>query len=161
MEAWFAFERKICRFLLLISGITLAVMLLFTVTDVLMRAFGKPILGGFEIISFLGAVVIGFALPYTSLYKGHVAVDFFLEIVPKNVSSWMQIATRILVIILFIFHPDKFRPDADENGYTGISHALLPDIIRAGVLLSDSVLHALFADCPDLGGPAWVKSRPA
>jgi len=103
MEAWFAFERKICRFLLLISGITLAVMLLFTVTDVLMRAFGKPILGGFEIISFLGAVVIGFALPYTSLYNGHVAVDFFLEIVPKNVSSWMQIATRILVIILFIW----------------------------------------------------------
>jgi TRAP-type C4-dicarboxylate transport system permease small subunit len=103
MEAWFAFERKICRFLLLISGIVLAVMLLFTITDVLMRAFSKPILGGFEIISFLGAVVIGFALPYTSLYKGHVAVDFFLEIVPQKVSTWMQIITRIMVIVLFIW----------------------------------------------------------
>ena len=103
MDDWFAFERKICRFLLLISGVILAAMLLFTVTDVLMRAFWKPILGGFEIISFLGAVVIGFALPYTSLHKGHIAVDFFLEIMPKNVSDWMQIATRILTIVLFLW----------------------------------------------------------
>jgi hypothetical protein len=47
-------------------------MLLFTLTNVVMRAFGKPI-GDFEIISFLGAVVIGFAIPYTSLHKGHIA----------------------------------------------------------------------------------------
>ena len=65
MNAWSAFERKMCRFLLLISGLTLAFMLVFTLTDVIMRAFGKPIVGDYEVISFLGAVVVGFAIPYT------------------------------------------------------------------------------------------------
>jgi TRAP-type C4-dicarboxylate transport system permease small subunit len=103
MDAWSAFERKICRFLLLISGLTLAFMLIFTLTDVVMRAFGKPIVGDFEIISFLGAVVVGFAIPYTTLLKGHIIVDFLIEKLPKNVSDGMQVATRIIGIALFLW----------------------------------------------------------
>jgi TRAP-type C4-dicarboxylate transport system permease small subunit len=103
MDAWSAFERKLCRSLLLISGLTLAFMLLFTLTDVVMRAFGKPIVGDYEVISFLGAVVVGFAIPYTTLLKGHVIVDFLIEKLPKNVSDGMQIATRIIGIALFLW----------------------------------------------------------
>jgi TRAP-type C4-dicarboxylate transport system permease small subunit len=103
MDAWSVFERKLCRSLLLISGLTLAFMLLFTLTDVVMRAFGKPIVGDYEIISFLGAVVVGFAIPYTTLLKGHVIVDFLIEKLPKNVSDGMQIATRIMGIALFLW----------------------------------------------------------
>jgi TRAP-type C4-dicarboxylate transport system permease small subunit len=100
---WFAFERRMSRFLLLISGLTLAFMLLFTLTDVVMRAFGKPIIGDFEIISFLGAVVIGFALPYTSMVKGHVSVDFFLAVLPSKMADRVQVATRIIGIALFLW----------------------------------------------------------
>jgi TRAP-type C4-dicarboxylate transport system permease small subunit len=103
MDAWSVFERKLCRSLLLISGLTLAFMLFFTLTDVVMRAFGKPIVGDFEIISFLGAVVVGFAIPYTTLLKGHVFVDFFIEKLPKNARDGMQIATRIIGIALFLW----------------------------------------------------------
>lgn len=103
MRAWSDFERSLCRFLLLISGLTLAFMFFFTLTNVTMRAFGKPIVGDFEIVSFLGAVVIGFAIPYTSLYKGHIAVDFLLAMLPKNVSRWMEVATRIIGIALFLW----------------------------------------------------------
>ena len=103
MNAWSAFERKMCRFLLLIAGLTLAFMLLFTLTDVIMRAFGKPIVGDYEVISFLGAVVVGFAIPYTSLLKGHVIVDFLLEKMPKKAGDMMQVATRILGIALFLW----------------------------------------------------------
>jgi len=80
---------------------TLAFMLLFTLTNVVMRAFGKPIVGDFEIISFLGAVVIGFAIPYTSLCKGHIAVDFLLAMLPRTTSDWINLATRIIAIALF------------------------------------------------------------
>ena len=92
-----------CRLLLLISGLTLAFMLLFTLLDVVLRAFGKPIVGDYEVISFLGAVVVGFAIPYTSLLKGHVFVDFLIEKLPKNVGDTMRVATRILVIALFLW----------------------------------------------------------
>ena len=103
MNAWLALERKICLFLLLIAGLTLAFMLVFTLTNVVMRALGRPILGDFEVISFLGAVVIGFAIPYTSLLKGHVYVDFFLEKIPRKVGNVIQIFTRILGIALFLW----------------------------------------------------------
>jgi TRAP-type C4-dicarboxylate transport system permease small subunit len=103
MKAWYAFERALCRALLLVSGLTLAFMLLFTLTNVVMRAFGKPIVGDFEIISFLGAVVIGFAIPYTSLYKGHIAVDFLLAMLPKTTSDRIELATRILGIAFFLW----------------------------------------------------------
>ena len=103
MNAWASFEKKLCRSLLLISGLTLAFMLLFTLTDVVMRAFGKPIVGDFEIISFLGAVVVGFAIPYTTLLKGHIIVDFLIEKLPKNVGDGMQVATRIIGIALFLW----------------------------------------------------------
>ena len=103
MDAWAVFERRICRSLLLISGLTLAFMLLFTLTDVVMRAFGKPIVGDYEIISFLGAVVVGFAIPYTTLLKGHVIVDFLIEKLPKNAKGWMEVATRIIGIALFLW----------------------------------------------------------
>ena len=103
MMTWTSFERKLCRFLLLISGLTLAFMLLFTLADVMMRAFGKPIVGDFEVISFLGAVVVGFAIPYTTLLKAHVIVDFLIEKLPKNVGDGMQVATRIIGIALFLW----------------------------------------------------------
>lgn len=103
MNAWSVFERKICRSLLLISGLTLAFMLLFTLTDVVMRAFGKPIVGDYEIISFLGAVVVGFAIPYTTLLKGHIIVDFLIEKLPKNARDGMEVATRIIGIALFLW----------------------------------------------------------
>ena len=103
MKAWYAFERALCRYLLLLSELTLAFMLLFTLTNVVMRAFGKPIVGDFEIISFLGAVVIGFAIPYTSLYRGHIAVDFLLAMLPRTVSGWIELATRVIAIVFFLW----------------------------------------------------------
>jgi TRAP-type C4-dicarboxylate transport system permease small subunit len=103
MDVWFAFVRKLCRILLLIAGLTLAFMFFFTLFDVAMRAFGKPIVGDFEIISFLGAVVFGFSIPYTTLLKGHVFVDFVIEKLPAKAGQTMQVFTRILGIALFLW----------------------------------------------------------
>ncbi len=95
--------RGLCRLLLLVAGITLAFMLLFTLTDVVMRAFGKPILGDYEVISFLGAIVVGFSVPYTSLLKGHVSVDFLFELVSDKTGRAIRLATRLLAIALFLW----------------------------------------------------------
>lgn len=92
-----------CRFLLLIAGLTLAFMFLFTLFDVIMRAFGKPIVGDFEIISFLGAVVFGFSIPYTSLLKGHVSVDFLIVKLSRKSGATMEVFTRVLGIALFLW----------------------------------------------------------
>ena len=98
-----SFVRRICVSLIALSGMTLAFMLLFTLTDVVMRVFRKPIVGSFEIISFSGAVAIGFALPYTTFRKGHVIVDFLTGRLPKKARNALQAATRILAIMLFLW----------------------------------------------------------
>ncbi len=100
---WSTVERWMCRLLLLIAAVTLAFMLIFTLTDVLMRLLGKPLVGDYEIISFLGAVVIGFSLPYTSMLKGHVFVDILIDKLPKHMADGMTIATRVLSIALFLW----------------------------------------------------------
>ncbi len=95
--------RKLSIFLAAIAGVVLAFMLIFTLTDVVSRAMGRPILGGFEVISFSGAVAIGFALPYTTLMKSHVLVDFVLEMLSARGRARMEIATRIVSLLLFLW----------------------------------------------------------
>jgi len=89
--------------LFVVAGLGLGFMMVVTLTDVIMRTIGKPIVGGMELISFSGAVVVGFAIPYTSWTKGHIIVDFLLEkLSPKTVRT-LQIVTRCMGIALFIF----------------------------------------------------------
>ncbi len=52
------------------------------VADVILREFKMPIVGTYEIVSLLGAIVIGFAIPQTSLERGHVLMDFLTERLP-------------------------------------------------------------------------------
>jgi len=93
---------KLSRFLNIIAGITLTFMMLQTVSDVILRFMRKPIVGTYELVAFSGAVVIGFALPYTSWLRGHIFVDFFVGRFPKTIRNMCHIATRFLAIGLFL-----------------------------------------------------------
>ena len=87
----------------MIAGIVLAFMLLLTLADVVGRQFGKPIYGTYEIISYLGAIVFGFSLPYTSLRKGHICVELIIASLPRKAGDVMQLFTRSLGIALFLW----------------------------------------------------------
>ncbi len=86
-----------------VGGLGLAIMMLVTLTDVVMRYLGKPIFGSMEIVCFTSAVVIGFAIPYTQWTKGHIIVDFLLDMLSPRAVKIFQIVTRIMGIILFLF----------------------------------------------------------
>ncbi|MBN2062064.1 MAG: TRAP transporter small permease [Deltaproteobacteria bacterium] len=103
MKRWMLFTRRVSLLLLIFSGVTLAFMLVFTVTNITMRFFGRPMVGDFEIISFLGSIVIGFALPYTTMSKSHVAVDMVIEKVTKKTGERLQIFTRVVCLALFLW----------------------------------------------------------
>ncbi len=85
------------------AGITLIIMFLVTFAEVTMRAIWRTIPGTFELISLLGGVVIGLAVPYTSQMDGHVAVDILLKKVAKTTRDIANVTTRILVMVFFIF----------------------------------------------------------
>ncbi len=93
---------KFARFLYILAGITLTFMMLLTVSDVILRFMRRPIVGTYELVAFSGAVVIGFALPYTSWLRGHIFVDFLISRFSKIIRNIFNIFTRLLAICLFL-----------------------------------------------------------
>jgi TRAP-type C4-dicarboxylate transport system permease small subunit len=76
-------------------------MMLLTVTDVLMRAGGRPILGTYELVALSLAIVIGFTIPKVSLDRGHVYMEIVLAKLPKRSKAIVNTFTRILCLLLF------------------------------------------------------------
>jgi TRAP-type C4-dicarboxylate transport system permease small subunit len=86
-----------------VAGIGLAFMMAMTIADITMRALGRPIVGSIELISFSGAVIIGFAAPYSSWMRSHVIVDFLVERLSRRGKRSMELATKLAGLILFLF----------------------------------------------------------
>ena len=89
------------RWLYWIAGASLASMMFLTVADVLLRAFKRPILGTYELVGFLGAMTVGFAIPQTSLDRGHVFMDFLTDRLKGTSGRLLYLATRLLGVALF------------------------------------------------------------
>ncbi len=103
MANQFGILRFVSRILNIIAGISVTVMMLLTVADVLLRAGGHPIIGTYEIVALLLAVVIGFGIPQVSLDRGHVYMEFLLQKLSKSGKNVMNTLTRIFCLILFAF----------------------------------------------------------
>jgi TRAP-type C4-dicarboxylate transport system permease small subunit len=86
-----------------VAGVGLAFMMGVTIADITMRLLGKPIVGSVELISFSGAVIIGFAVPYSSWMRAHVIVDFLIERLSPRGKRIMDLATKSGGLILFLF----------------------------------------------------------
>jgi len=103
MDAVFNTLKSVSKVLNFIAGIALTFMMLLTVADVLLRAGGHPIIGTFEIVALLLALVIGFGIPQVSLDRGHVYMDLLLGKLSKRGKNVMNTSTRVLCLILFAF----------------------------------------------------------
>jgi TRAP-type C4-dicarboxylate transport system permease small subunit len=93
--------RYIARLMYWIGGVALAAMMFLTVADVILRYFKMPIVGTYEIVSMLGAVVIGFAVPQTTLERGHVLMDFITGRLPFGGQRFFHLLTRLLAVVTF------------------------------------------------------------
>ena len=103
MEGWInSFFKVVNKCLSFIGGTALSLMMFLTVADVLLRAGGHPILGTYEMVSLMLAIVIGFTIPMVSLDRGHVYMEIVLEKLSKRNKAIMNTFTRILCIVLFV-----------------------------------------------------------
>jgi TRAP-type C4-dicarboxylate transport system permease small subunit len=101
MNAFLDLILKLSRWAQGIAGVALTGIMGLTVTDVLLRTLGRPIVGSYEIVALMGAVVIGFSLPFTSWVRGHIFVDFFVQKLPSNPRKGIHFSTRTLGLVLF------------------------------------------------------------
>ena len=85
-----------------IAGAALTFLMLLTIADVVLRLLGRPIVGTYELVALGGAVAVGLSLPLTSWVRGHIYVDSFVAKLPRLPRAILNIATRLLVLALFL-----------------------------------------------------------
>jgi TRAP-type C4-dicarboxylate transport system permease small subunit len=84
-----------------IAEVVVVLMMMITVMDVVLRTFGTPIPGTYELVAMMGALVVGFAIAKTSWDRGHVYVDMLIENRSPLVKNVFFISTRILGITIY------------------------------------------------------------
>jgi TRAP-type C4-dicarboxylate transport system permease small subunit len=103
MEALNSITRRVSTILSTIAGIALTLMMLLTVVDVGLRAGGHPIVGAYEIVALALAVVVGFAIPRSSLDGAHVFMEIGLDKFGPSGQKVLRSITRLFCIFLFIY----------------------------------------------------------
>lgn len=84
-----------------IGGTALVGMMVVTCVDVIFRAFGRPIFGAVEVVSFMATIVLACAMPQTEREHGHVGVDLFIRRASPRVQAVVGLITNFASMILF------------------------------------------------------------
>jgi TRAP-type C4-dicarboxylate transport system permease small subunit len=96
------FVTRLCNGMSAIAGVVLLAMTAITLADVIMRLFGRPVPGTYEVVAFMGVAVTGFALPRASLKKTHVYVDILVDKLSGTPHKVLRVITRVLVCAMFL-----------------------------------------------------------
>ena len=77
--------------------------MLLTCADVVMRLFGSPIPGTYELVGYFGSVIISFGVARTSIERGHIAVTLLVERLPPRVQIIIEGVGNSAAAVLFGF----------------------------------------------------------
>lgn len=142
------------RILLILSGAAVLALMLLATGNVVLRLFHAPFRGTYEIVSFLGAIGVAFALASTQRGRGHIVVDIlssrysrrvkrlvdalsaaisalFFGIVARQVLVWgarIMAAGELSETLKIVYHPFVFGVAA---GFGLLTLTCLLDIPRA------------------------------
>lgn len=95
--------RLLSSFLNFFAAASLAAIIVLTCLDVFMRYFfNQPIAATYDLVSLMGAVIAAFAMPYTMLMRGHVAVDLVVRKLSRKKQLVVETLTHIVGLILFL-----------------------------------------------------------
>jgi TRAP-type C4-dicarboxylate transport system permease small subunit len=94
-------ESYLNKIMLILGGIAVILLMSIATINVIMRMFHIPFRGAYELVSFLGAIVIAFALGYTQKRKDNILVDILTEKFPKKVNRVLDGMNYFITMIFF------------------------------------------------------------
>ena len=103
MKRFVAGVVTIDKSLYVIAGAVLAFMIVLTFFDVILRNLGHPITGSMELIQYGGSIVFGFSIPYGTLLGAQIIVDIVTDKLSPEKKRIVNIVTRVIGILLFLF----------------------------------------------------------
>ena len=98
LDALAGFINKV---LMVFGGISVLALMTLATANVVMRMLHVPFRGTYEIVSFLGAVTIGFALGFTQKTKSNIVVDILAERYPPALSLAVDKLAHLCIMVFF------------------------------------------------------------
>lgn len=124
------------------------VMMFLSTADVVLRLFGKPIPGTYELIGFLGTVVVSFALAFTSMEKGHIAVEIIVEKLPQRAQLAIEAFCNLIGALLFAavaWQAVVYGLDIKASGEVSLTLQMPPYPFIFGIAVGCALLAVLLA----------------
>ncbi len=87
--------------MLILGGIAVLALMILATGNVTLRVFHAPFRGTYEIVGFLGAIVIAFALGYTQQRKDHIVVDILTERFSKQTNRFLDTINYLVTMVFF------------------------------------------------------------
>jgi TRAP-type C4-dicarboxylate transport system permease small subunit len=81
---------RIIRGSIYIASAALLGVVLLTVVNIITRRFGWAIPGAYELTELIMPVTIGFALAYTAITKGHIAMNLLVSRLPQRIQTVIE-----------------------------------------------------------------------
>jgi len=113
----------------ILACIAVIAMMLLSTADVVMRLFGKPIPGTYELVGFLGTIVVSFALVFTSMEKGHIAVEILVEKLPQRAQLSIEAVCNLIGALLFgviAYQAVLYALDMKQSGEVSLTLQMPP-----------------------------------
>jgi TRAP-type C4-dicarboxylate transport system permease small subunit len=84
-----------------LGGAALLLMIGIACANMLMRPLGSPLKGAYELVGFLGALTVAFALGYAQIKGAHIAVDVLATRYSRGTLRTMGRINSFLCMVLF------------------------------------------------------------
>lgn len=82
------------------AGAALVMMMLLVNANVILRPLGLPIWGTYEMVGFMGTVVLSFALVQTTYKRGHMAVEILVSRLSPGVQSILSVFNHLAGFVI-------------------------------------------------------------
>jgi len=112
-------SKNLAEKLFWVAGAAIIAMMLLTCADVVLRYLRKPIPGTYELVCFLGAVAVAFAMAHTSVEKGHVSVSYIVQLFPQRIQRIIESIIGCFGLFLFVLIAWQSASYANELRLSG------------------------------------------
>lgn len=102
MGTFVLITERLNRVLASLAGLGLVAMLAVLIGNYVLRLFGHPLAGTYELVSLTAIVVGALALGEAQVYKAHVAIDIVTTRLPKKVQLVVGAIVTIASIVLMV-----------------------------------------------------------
>ncbi|NWF91305.1 MAG: TRAP transporter small permease [Syntrophaceae bacterium] len=95
-------SKKLSQWFGWIGGVALLILTAIACANMLMRPFGAPLKGSYELVGFFGALVVALPLGYAQITRAHIFVDILSTRYSKRTQRIINAVNSFVCTIFFI-----------------------------------------------------------